>query len=97
VKTWKKRWFVFDKDTGELFYHLTEGTPQPIGVIDMAHSEVHRDTNSANKREFTIHYTTVIPILYSLALLLSFLFPLFTALNNVLLADWQNLLLDCSQ
>jgi hypothetical protein len=50
---------VFDKDTGELCYHLTEGTPQPIGVIDMAHCEVHRDTNSTNKREFTIHYTAV--------------------------------------
>ena len=67
VKTWKKRWFVFDKETGELFYHLSESSAQPIGVINIAHCEVHRDTSS--KREFTIHYTTVCILYYSLVLL----------------------------
>ena len=129
MKTWKKRWFVFDKETGELFYYITESTPQHIGlsiptlphsqiphnhlittysphspsphpshlctlgVIDMAHCEVHRDTNSTNKREFTIHYTTVSPyhILFSLLifsmsplllLTLSFSFMLFLLVTH---------------
>lgn len=56
MKTWKKRWFVFDKETGELFYYLSENTSQHLGVIDIGCCEVHR---SANKREFTIHYTSV--------------------------------------
>lgn len=59
MKTWKKRWFVFDKETGELFYHLSETTPHPIGGIDIQYCEVHRNTNPSNKREFTLHYTTV--------------------------------------
>eukprot|EP00026_Physarum_polycephalum_P001803 Phypoly_transcript_01806.p1 GENE.Phypoly_transcript_01806~~Phypoly_transcript_01806.p1 ORF type:complete len:745 (+),score=107.08 Phypoly_transcript_01806:239-2236(+) len=33
----------------------------------MAHCEVHRDTNSTNKREFTIHYTTTGRIYYLIA------------------------------